>query len=151
MTKFIYAMSLFLLAAISIEAQPIQKTSSCLLHGSVVSSTDATAIAGATVRLYQLKKLVGGTVSDASGNFNVKCPSSGSLQLRITAVGFKEVDTTLNVPTVTPLYIYMRAGKHTMDEVTVTASEKRGMTSTTVIGQTAMEHLLICWHCCPEA
>ena len=106
MTKFIYAMSLFLLAAISIKAQPIQKTSSCLLHGSVVSSTDATAIAGATVRLYQLKKLVGGTVSDASGNFNVKCPSSGSLQLRITAVGFKEVDTTLNVPTVTPIYIH---------------------------------------------
>lgn len=141
MTKFIYAMSLFLLAAISIKAQPIQKTASCLLHGSVVSFTDTTAIAGATVRLYQLKKLVGGTVSDASGNFNVKCSPSGSLQLRITAVGFKEVDTTLNVPTVTPIYIYMRAGKHTMDEITVTASEKRGMTSTTVIGQTAMEHL----------
>ena len=141
MTKFLYIIGLLLLTAMSIKAQQTPKMSAYILRGSIANGDDATAVVGATVRLFQQNKLVGGTVSGDSGNFSVQCSLKGSARFRISAIGFQEVDTIIQVPLVKPLYIRMYTGNSAMKEVVVTASEKKGITSTTIIGQTAMEHL----------
>lgn len=60
MTKFLYIIGLLLLTAMSIKAQQTQKTSTYILRGSIANGDDATAVVGATVRLFQQNKLVGG-------------------------------------------------------------------------------------------
>ena len=78
MTKFLYIIGLLLLTAMSIKAQQTPKMSAYILRGSITNGDDATAVVGATVRLFQQNKLVGGTVSGDSGNFSVQCSLNGS-------------------------------------------------------------------------
>ena len=67
--------------------------STYILRGSITNGDDATAVVGATVRLFQQNKLVGGTISGDSGNFSVQCSLKGSARFRISAIGFQEVET----------------------------------------------------------
>ena len=60
MTKFLYIIGLLLLTAMSIKAQQTPKMSAYILRGSITNGDDATAVVGATVRLFQQNKLVGG-------------------------------------------------------------------------------------------
>lgn len=59
MTKFLYIIGLLLLTAMSIKAQQTPKMSAYILRGSITNGDDATAVVGATVRLFQQNKLVG--------------------------------------------------------------------------------------------
>ena len=56
MTKFLYIIGLLLLTAMSIKAQQTQKMSAYILRGSITNGDDATAVVGATVRLFQQNK-----------------------------------------------------------------------------------------------
>ncbi|WP_315357067.1 carboxypeptidase-like regulatory domain-containing protein, partial [Prevotella denticola] len=141
MAKSIYVVILFLVTTLAAHAQHDGDRAARLLQGTVTASDAAQEVAGATIRVYRQKKLLGGTVSDAAGHFIMRGLPPGALQLRVTAVGYQPVDTILQLQETGSVHIYMQAQKQAMNEVVVTAAEKKGMTSTTIIGQTAMEHL----------
>ena len=59
MTKFLYIIGLLLLTAMSIKAQQTPKMSAYILRGSITNGDDATAVVGATVRLFQQNRFSG--------------------------------------------------------------------------------------------
>lgn len=141
MAKSTYIIVVLLLIAEAVKAQQDGSPPAFLLHGTVTASDDTQEVAGATIRAYRQKKLLGGTVSDSAGHFVMKNLPADVLHLHVTAVGYQPADTTIQIQASGPIRIYMSAKRQSMKEVVVTASEQKGMTSATIIGQTAMEHL----------
>lgn len=64
MAKSTYIIVVLLLIAEAVKAQQDGSPPAFLLHGTVTASDDAQEVAGATIRAYRQKKLLGGTVSD---------------------------------------------------------------------------------------
>ncbi|MFC2449697.1 MAG: hypothetical protein ACFNTB_08765, partial [Prevotella denticola] len=69
MAKSIYVVILFLVTTLAAHAQHDGDRAARLLQGTVTASDAAQEVAGATIRVYRQKKLLGGTVSDAAGHF----------------------------------------------------------------------------------
>ncbi len=66
------------------------------IKGTVIEKSNGDPLAYATVTiLTQENKIVAGATTDDKGNFKVVTPVSGSYKVRISFIGFKEIEVTL--------------------------------------------------------
>ena len=94
-----------------------------------------------TVKLSRKGRFLKGTVTNADGRFELTEIEEGNVSLNVSLIGYEPVDTTLWLTRDADLSIVLTSGAQHLNEVVVTASEKKGMTATSIIGQVAMEHL----------
>lgn len=111
------------------------------LYGIVIDGQDKQPLSYVTVRLMRKDKLVGGTTTDNNGKFALKVVPGDELHLQAMLLGYEPLDTVVHISRNTYLVLELSSDIQTVNEVVVTAKEKKGMTSTSIIGQTAMEHL----------
>ena len=86
---------LWLLAATSIQAQEENEENRRLtISGQLLDSDQKEPMIQATVQLFlaQDSTFVGGTVSDIKGNFIIEAPSNGTYRLRISSVGYQNIE-----------------------------------------------------------
>ncbi len=103
--------------------------------GKVTDGTSHDPIVGATVSLADRKATA--VVTDADGLFRIVVPAGQPRQVRITYIGYKSLTAALSDGAVYRLVPDVA----TLGEVVVTAQESKGLSSASVIGKQAMEHL----------
>lgn len=112
-----------------------------VLTGRITDAHGHGPLAFSTVQLYRGQSYLTGTQSGQRGEFRFTGLESGRYRLRVTMLGYEAVDTTLTVQGSCSVALTMRSTATSIDEVVVTATEQKGMTSTSVIDRNAMEHL----------
>lgn len=110
-----------------------------LVSGIVTDRQNGEPLPAAAVKVAKKGKMATGTVSDANGRYAVR--TAGHVRVELSYVGYQPLDTLLYIGADRQLDFALTPSATALNEVTVTAQEKKGMTSTSVIGRTAMEHL----------
>ena len=88
-------LALWLLAAASVKAQEENEEYRRLtISGQLLDSDQKEPMIQATIQLFlaQDSVFVGGTVSDIKGNFIIEAPSNGTYRLKISSVGFQNIE-----------------------------------------------------------
>lgn len=107
------------------------------LSGCVVDATDGEPLPGAMI------KTGGGSnvsLSDADGKFSIKLPA-GKHKIYVVYVGYVPFSTEIDLKCNSSKTVPLKRDATTLKEVTVTASEGRGISSSSIIDRSAMEHL----------
>ncbi|WP_432709839.1 TonB-dependent receptor [Pedobacter sp.] len=81
------------------------------------------------------------TYTDAKGKFNFGLVPQGNYQITISHINFKNYHSSIYLNTDKHLNINLESTNRVLNEVYITASEARGLTSTSVIDRKAMQHL----------
>ena len=79
---------------------PFSRGAAAVINGILVDASDTTEMIGATVRLLKATKdsaLVKGTVTDATGVFNIKGVGAGKYVLKFSYIGYNEVTRHVSV------------------------------------------------------
>ena len=87
--------ALWLLAATGVQAQEEEEGNRRLtISGQLLDADQKEPMVQATVQLFlaQDSVFVGGTVSDLKGNFIIEAPSNGTYRLRISSVGYQNIE-----------------------------------------------------------
>lgn len=139
MRHTLYTAILLLCTLFSLTAAA-QHARQATLSGSVRDADDGEPLQGAVVTF--TGQLSRSAVTDRSGRFAIALPSGTPHAgvLRVTMVGYKPYDATVDARRTPVLAIRLKAGAQ-LAEVVVTAEEGHGLTGTSKIGRHAMEHL----------
>lgn len=107
------------------------------LTGHVSDPTDGEPLAGASVLI-----VPGGQVAatDLDGHFSLSLPA-GTYTVKISYIGYTPLKKKINVDRDMSTSFHPRRSGVTLGEVTVTATESAGITSSSRIGRDAMAHL----------
>jgi len=65
-------------------------SNTALIKGKITDATDNSAIANATIQLYQAGKAVTGTQSDVNGDFVIKNLNAGKYSIKVTMIGYSD-------------------------------------------------------------
>ncbi len=128
---------LTILAAVSCVA--VMYGSDYVVRGTVVDAADGTPLAFASIVVspqgFALQ-------TDIDGRFAIAVKEAGSCRLSVRYVGYKPAETRVDAAAgASGIVIRLKQVEQSLREVTVTAGESQGMTSTSHIGRAAMEHL----------
>lgn len=95
--------------------------------------------------LYATLRLAGRSsangVTDADGVFAAGYLPMGDYLVNVSYIGYKERRLSLRLASDTLMVVALKSDLTALDEVVVTASESKGMTSSSVIDRRAMQHL----------
>ena len=80
-------------------------------------------------------------ISDENGRFVIAGMRKGTYRLFASFVGYEKLEQQLHLNSDTTLILKMSSHLTSLEEVVVTASESRGLTSSSVIDRKAMQHL----------
>lgn len=111
------------------------------LHGNISDAALHQPMAYANVQLFADGQYLAGQQTGNDGSFKFGGLADGRYRLRVSYIGYETTDTLLYIKDNTSCSLKMRSSAKSIDEVVVTAAERRGLTSTTVIDRTAMRHL----------
>lgn len=109
------------------------------ISGTITDRQSGLSLPSAVVKVIKKGKMATATIADVDGRYNIH--TNGNIHLEISYIGYHTLDTLLYIADDLKLNIQLATKETTLNEVTITAQEKKGMTSTSVIGRTAMEHL----------
>ena len=92
--KYVMMLALWMLAIVSIQAQPDPDYQRLTISGQLLDADLKEPMVQATIQLFTVtdSTFVGGAVSNERGNFIVQAPSAGTFRLRITTVGYQTID-----------------------------------------------------------
>lgn len=139
--KFILLSLLLLLHYSPLSAHSSEKVKIVTLRGIVKDIHSAEPLSFATIQLVSEKGMSYGTVSDNYGSFHFSNLQEGKYQIYISYLGYEKLSQQLTLPLANTQSFFLRSSATSLNEVTVTASESKGMTSSSKIDRTAMEHL----------
>ena len=131
---------LLIIVLVQLSANTLMAQNQHQLSGTIADRQSGEKLPYAAVRLNKNGKMIAGATTDNNGRFSLKS-KKGTIRLEISYIGYQTIDTLLNVVGDREFYFCLTPTATALNEVTVTAQEKKGMTSTSVIGRTAMEHL----------
>lgn len=100
MKYYIFIFVLWQLAVVGVQAQNEQDDDAKLtISGQLIDADLKEPMVQATIQLFTASDsvFVGGTVSDAKGNFSVEAPSSGTYKLIISSLGFQTIERELTL------------------------------------------------------
>lgn len=117
------------------------ETNNFVLSGSVINKQDQEKLSFASIVVMQGGKFVTGTTSDLEGNFKLNKLRPGEYQLKVSFVGFSTSIVTVQLHADKQLNLLITPESYSLKEVVITASEKKGLTSASVIDRAAMDHL----------
>lgn len=80
-------------------------------------------------------------MSDVNGQFIIPKVKKGIYKLQVSFVGFVKYENTINLQEDTLISVSLESAMNQLEEVVVTATESKGITSSTIIDRAAMEHL----------
>lgn len=95
----------------------------------------------ATIRLKSDAGKFYGTTSDADGKFSIRGLGAGDYLLVISYIGYETQEKRIRIDGDVNRDFRLLPSSTTLNEVVVTASESKGITSASKIDRTAMEHL----------
>lgn len=122
-------------------AMQAEETKTISLSGVVSDAQTAEALGFATVQLVSASGTVYGTITDVSGSFRFSGLPAGKYQLIASYLGYEKQELAVVLPVRKRMQVLLRATSTSLNEVVVTASESRGVTSSSRIDKKAMEHL----------
>ncbi len=132
--KIILVLAFFPVINISVNGQRIHN-----LSGRIICNADSAVVEMAAV---VIKELNIWTVSDVNGNFIFKSIPGGDYTLQVTCLGYEPYEIPVSIPFGnTPLLIRLDPSTLSLDEVVVTAKEGRKIGSTSILQQSALEHI----------
>ena len=110
--------------------------------GLVIDTNDKSPLPFTTIKLKTNSGNFIGTISDEKGEFVFLGLPDNTYSLTASFVGYEEQKITVKVTKgMAPVTIQMQPSTLKLNEVIVTASESKGITSASKIDRTAMEHL----------
>ena len=111
------------------------------LQGKVVDAGQGDGLGFVTLRLYAGERFLSGLQTSDHGTFRFSDLAPRRYRLQVSSVGYATLDTLVTLSGDLQCTLRLHATAISLDEVTVTAQEKKGLTSTSVIDRTAMQHL----------
>jgi hypothetical protein len=92
-------LALWMLAMVSIQAQPEPDDRRLTIRGQLLDADLKEPMVQATIQLFQASDstFAGGTVSNEKGNFYLEAPSAGTYKLRISSVGYQTIERELTL------------------------------------------------------
>jgi iron complex outermembrane recepter protein len=117
--RFILALWICLFYTFTLTAQSIS--------GQIIDKSSSKTIEGATI---YLPELMTGTISDASGNFEIKNLKKGRYILQVSVIGFQPLIQTITVPIAGPLILEMQETTFKVDEIVVSAGRMSKISET---------------------
>lgn len=135
--KNILSLLLFILPTLHGAAQSL-----AALSGEVVAKGQNKApLPYALIRLENGKGRNNGTVADENGHFRISSLQPGPYKVTVSYMGYETLVQTLTLKGDVTTTFYLTPSLKLLQEVVVTASESKGITSASKIDRTAMEHL----------
>ena len=111
------------------------------LQGKVVDAGQGDGLGFVTLRLYAGERFLSGLQTSDHGTFRFSDLAPRRYRLQVSSVGYATLDTLVTLSGDLQCTLRLHATAISLGEVTVTAQEKKGLTSTSVIDRTAMQHL----------
>ncbi len=134
--RIIYILSFLLLVTTWGSAQ-----SFCHFRGYIEDAQEKEPLPFASIRMKSDDgKYYGGT-SDQNGKFNITGLKTGRYHVTVSYIGYEKQEESINLKESITSMFSLQPSSTTLNEVVVTASESRGITSASKIDRTAMEHL----------
>lgn len=109
--------------------------------GRVFDAQSKDVLPFATIRLKSDAGKFYGTTSDADGKFSIRGLGAGDYLLVISYIGYETQEKRIRIDGDVNRDFRLLPSSTTLNEVVVTASESKGITSASKIDRTAMEHL----------
>ena len=111
------------------------------LQGKVVDAGQGDGLGFVTLRLYAGERFLSGLQTSDHGTFRFSDLAPRRYRLQVSSVGYATLDTLVTLNGDLQCTLRLHATAISLGEVMVTAQEKKGLTSTSVIDRTAMQHL----------
>ena len=111
------------------------------LQGKVVDAGQGDGLGFVTLRLYAGERFLSGLQTSDHGTFRFSDLAPRRYRLQVSSVGYATLDTLVTLSGDLQCTLRLYATAISLGEVMVTAQEKKGLTSTSVIDRTAMQHL----------
>ncbi len=118
-------------------AQAVKELS---LQGCIKDSTTREVLEFATIILYDSERTFT-AVADKEGEFIIRNIPTGPYRLKVSFIGYHNREQAININRDTFLPLTLKPNHTLLDEVVVTASESKGVTSSSIIDRKAMQHL----------
>lgn len=113
----------------------------CNLSGHILDAQEKEPLPFASIRLKSDEgKFYGGT-TDENGKFNIAHIEAGQYHITVSYIGYETQEKSIDLKGNMKLTFSLKPSSTTLNEVVVTASESKGITSASKIDRTAMEHL----------
>lgn len=136
MKKAFLLIGLFLIALHSIA----KEADGVAFRGHIVTEKDKLPLEYAAVYLSNTINSYSG-ISDDNGQFIIPKVKEGIYKLQVSFVGFTKYEKTISLQRDTVIELNLQSSLTQLEEVVVTATESRSITSSTIIRLAAMEHL----------
>ena len=111
------------------------------VSGTVTDANDRSPLSEAVVSMEKDGRTVKWGVSDNYGRYSIKGLSEGNYTVRFSYVGYKAASREISLSRDLELSQSLVPETETLKEVTVTAVENKGVTSSTRIGRDAIAHI----------
>lgn len=111
------------------------------VSGTVTDAKDRSPLSEAVVSVEKDGRTVKWGVSDNYGRYSIKGLSEGNYTVRFSYVGYKAASREISLSRDLELSQSLVPETETLKEVTVTAVENKGVTSSTRIGRDAIAHI----------
>jgi len=111
------------------------------ISGTVTDKKSGEPLPAAPVVVSNSSRTQSWAVTSDDGKYSVKNIPEGTWNIRVSYVGYKDLDTTVVVRSDKVIDFRLTPDESVIKEVVITATEERGVTSTTKIRQEAIEHI----------
>jgi len=134
-----FLIGIFLCNIFGIQASP--PAGRFALQGKITDKADGQALNFVTIQLFSNDNFLSGQLSTTQGDYRFDNLAEGIYRLHVSHIGYETTDSLVHVRADRRCNICLSSSALSLNEVIVTASEKKGLTATTVINRTAMQHL----------
>lgn len=121
----------------TLSGQSVRKQS---LSITVVDSETSEALPGATVELFNREKSKIGAVTDINGKMHIEIDKT-TYRIVISYLGYKKEERMITANKPVHLAIKLQPNENLLNEIVITASESKGLTTSSRIDKSAMQHL----------
>ncbi|WP_321331230.1 TonB-dependent receptor [uncultured Bacteroides sp.] len=118
-----------------------EKNAVISVTGVVCDAQSREALSFASIQLVSEGGTSYGIISDSNGRFHLAGIHAGIYQIIISYLGYDRLKQKIELPVKKTLSFLLHSSTTSLNEVVITASESKGITSSSKIDRTAMEHL----------
>ena len=134
--KVLYIITLLFISHLSASAQH-----GYTLTGTIQDAQTKEPLSFATIQLQTADKTWYGALSDQNGRYSFTKLSAGEYTATVSYLGYDKLTKTFSISKNTTLAFRLTSSTMALNEVVITASESKGLTSASKIDRKAMEHL----------
>ena len=134
--KVLYIITLLFISHLSASAQH-----GYTLTGTIQDAQTKEPLSFATIQLQTADKTWYGALSDQNGRYSFTKLSPGEYTATVSYLGYDKLTKTFSISKNTTLAFRLTSSTMALNEVVITASESKGVTSASKIDRKAMEHL----------